>query len=189
MTEPWVSIHEADLRQGELISVLGRYIPPELADCFDLMAREILLSVMMLAPAPKLDRRKLQATLKQLKEAAAEVEAAMLGPPNLELAVMFPLRYRLAVIEIAHAELIDISGQGGARAQDARAEVAYRLAKNFEVWTQQLATTTDSQGGFVGLLADVYGVLGIDASAVNQAKNAIKRLREETLQNSARLPS
>ena len=134
------------------------------------------------AAPPTVSRKTARNKLKSLIKTAKAMEALLSDP---SLAVEIPLEERLSIVRIAHLE-VDLSGQGTAR-KDAAARVARLLAHHFEGLTGSPPTritplkdgmAQPSGGPFVNLLGEIFGILGISASADSQAKSAIEAMEK-----------
>jgi hypothetical protein len=119
-----------------------------------------------------------------MRDLAKAVEADLLADPSL--AVELPLAERIAIIGVAHLE-VELSGQPGQPKKEAAARVARLLARHFAGLTGSRPTritpikdgyAKPSNSRFMDMLAEVYEVLGIEASADNQAKSAIEAMEK-----------
>jgi hypothetical protein len=98
-----------------------------------------------------------------------------------------PLELRLSVLQMARAEIPDLvpMTRKGAPPKVLAEKVACTVAEHFYALTGNRPTRiTPAEGGkayspFLRLLATTYRLLGIKASAENQAKSAIKFINEK----------
>ena len=101
---------------------------------------------------------------------------------DLSAMVSLPMHWRVVVASIAHAEIPDLPPRAGRGrpVKNLAPKVARITAEHFFGLTGHRPTRiTPSQGGkarglFIKHLAMIYEILGIEGSAENQAKAAIK---------------
>jgi hypothetical protein len=184
--EPW------DQRLTKVEAVLRRFAtsePPSTnaipyAALIPAISRELVWAARR-AP-PTVDRKKAKAKLIKMRKTATAVEADLLSDPAL--AVMIPLEDRLSIGRIANLE-VKLNGKLGAPRNNAAERVATFLAQHFEGLTgspparNTLVRNGDALrtgGAFIDLLAEIYGVLKIEASADSQAKSAISAMEKSS---------
>ena len=105
---------------------------------------------------------------------------------SMAMPACLPLDLRLLVVQLAHANIPDLpAGSKGAPAKVHARKVAWTVAEHYYGLTGNRPTRITPLGGgkthspFISLLATVYRLLGIKASAGNQAKSAIKFINEK----------
>jgi hypothetical protein len=147
------------------------------------IARELVWAARS-AP-PTVPRKAAKAKHQALKKAAAAL-ADLLADPSL--AVEFPLEERLWITRIAHSE-VALNGQRGIPRKDAAERIARFLAEHFKGLTGvdpgrstsiKDGVALPTGGRFIQLLDEIYGVLGINASADSQARAAIKAMEKNS---------
>jgi len=143
-----------------------------------------------LALMKAVDRKVVSRDATKRKLLAMKKHAKMLCEDMSAMALM-PMKLRLLIVEIAHAEIPKLPPPGGKGApqKDFAGNIARTVAEHFYGLTGTKPTRiTPPEGGkahgpFLALLATVYRILGIKASAENQAKAAIKFVNEKYPKN------
>jgi hypothetical protein len=139
-----------------------------------------------LALMKAIDRKVASRDAAKRKLLAMQKHAKMLCEDMSAMALM-PLKLRLLIVEIAHAEIpkLPLSGGKGAPQKGLAGKIARTVAEHFFGLTGTKPTRiTPPKGGkahgpFLALLTTIYRILGIKASAENQAKAAIKFVNEK----------
>ena len=130
--------------------------------------------------SPDATKRKLVALKKHAKLVALKEHAKILCEDMSAMALL-PLKLRILIVEIAHAEdtkLPPPAGRGAPQKSQVT-QVTRTVAEHFYGLTGKRPTRiTPPEGGkahgpFLEFLATIYRILGVKASAENQAKAAI----------------
>ena len=105
---------------------------------------------------------------------------------SMPMMARLPLELRLLVVQLAHAKVTGVpAASKGAPVKVQARKVAWTVAEHYYGLTGNRPTRITPVGGgkahspFISLLAAVYRLLGIKASAEIQAKSAIKLINEK----------
>jgi hypothetical protein len=163
---------EAALRRLPVAAPVGPGIP------YETLIPGIARQLSLMQPndhklaSPATTRRKLIALKKRAEALSKDMSAA----------VHLPLQQRLAIIAIAYAETCKLPrpARTGAPQKQLALRVACTVAEHYYALTGKKPTRiTPCEGGkacgpFVAFLTEIFKLLGIKASAENQAKASIK---------------
>jgi hypothetical protein len=155
----------------------GRDIP------FDMLIPSIARELCLMQPnryrrpSPEGTRRKLAALQKRARELNEDMPAAL----------YLPLELRLLIIRLAYAEAPKFpkAGRTGAPKKALAAQVARTTARYYYLLTDKRPTRISPIAGgkaygafIITFLADIFRILGIEASVESQAKKAIRYMEE-----------
>jgi hypothetical protein len=141
-----------------------------------------------LALMKPVDRKLASADVTKQKLLALKKRAKMLCQDMPTLALV-PLKLRASIVEIGHMEIPKSprpAGRGAPK-KDLAAKIARTVAEHFYGLTGTRPTRiTPPEGGkahgpFLDLLATIYEILEVEASAENQAKAAIQFVNKKYL--------